>query len=170
MLIIYVTEVIMPRPRNPREIFFNPRARLFKPAGIPGSELEHVVLTMDEMEALRLADFEGLYHEAAAENMKISRQTFGRVIKNARAKVADALVNGKAIRVEGGSFVTPEQREFICDDCENTWVVPFGGGRPRECPDCSGGNVMRNRAALGRNGRGRKGRGGRGRGGGRGRR
>jgi predicted DNA-binding protein (UPF0251 family) len=64
--------------------------------------LEVVNLTVDELEAVRLADLEGLYQEAAAEKMRISRQTFGRILESAHKKIADALVNGKALSIEGG--------------------------------------------------------------------
>jgi uncharacterized protein len=63
-------------------------------------ELEEVYLSLDELEALRLADYEGLYHEEAAEKMTISRQTFGRILGGARRKLAEALVEGKALRIE----------------------------------------------------------------------
>lgn len=84
-------------------IGFLPGATYFKPAGIPLSTLDEVVVTLDELEAIRLADLEGLYQEQAAERMKISRPTFSRVVDSARRKIADALVNGKALRVEGGA-------------------------------------------------------------------
>lgn len=63
-------------------------------------ELEEVTLTMDEVEALRLADHEKLYHQEAAKRMEISRPTFGRILDGARGKVADALINGKALNIE----------------------------------------------------------------------
>jgi predicted DNA-binding protein (UPF0251 family) len=66
--------------------------------------LEAVNLTVDEFEAVRLADLEGLYQENAAEKMRISRQTFGRILDSAHKKIADALVNGKALSIEGGNF------------------------------------------------------------------
>lgn len=77
-------------------------AGLFKPAGVPACALEQVTLTLDEVEALRLADLNGLYQEQAAAQMKISRPTFSRIIEEARRKVADALIHGKALRLEGG--------------------------------------------------------------------
>lgn len=77
-------------------------AAIFKPVGIPCSALEEVVMTLDEFEALRLADFEGLYQEKAAERMAVSRPTFGRICDSARRKTADALLHGKALRIEGG--------------------------------------------------------------------
>jgi predicted DNA-binding protein (UPF0251 family) len=92
----------MPRPRCLRRIFCLPGVTYFKPAGVPLRMLEEVVVTLDEVEALRLADLEGLYQEKAAEQMKISRPTFSRLIESAHKKVAEALVGGKALRLEGG--------------------------------------------------------------------
>jgi predicted DNA-binding protein (UPF0251 family) len=74
----------------------------FKPSGVRACELEQVVLSLDELEALRLADLEGLYQATAAESMEISRQTFGNILKSAHGKVADCLVNKKKLRIEGG--------------------------------------------------------------------
>ena len=65
-------------------------------------ELEVVVMTLDEFEALRLSDLEGLYQEQAAAQMNVSRATFGRILRSAHRKVADAIVHGKAMRIEGG--------------------------------------------------------------------
>ncbi len=81
-----------------------PQANYYKPRGIPLSALQHINLTYDELEAIRLADLEGLYQEKAAEKMNISRQTFGRIIESAHKKIADALVNGKALSIEGGTI------------------------------------------------------------------
>jgi len=92
----------MSRPFAPRRIGCRPGATYFKPAGVPLRVLEEVTLTLDEFEALRLADLEGLYQEGAAEQMQVSRPTFGRIVESARQKVADVLVRGKALRVEGG--------------------------------------------------------------------
>ena len=90
----------MARPRKCRFVGCRPNAYYFKPRGIPLFRLEEVSLHMDEVEALRLADYEGLYHEDAAQRMKISRATFGRIIDQARHKVAEALLKGKALRIE----------------------------------------------------------------------
>jgi predicted DNA-binding protein (UPF0251 family) len=81
-----------------------PQASYYKPRGIPLSVLQHVNLTFDELEAIRLADLEGMYQEEAAEKMNISRQTFGRIIESAHKKIADALVNGKALSIDGGTI------------------------------------------------------------------
>jgi len=94
----------MPRPISPREIEEPPQVTWFKPTGIPMRDLEEVVLTFDEIEAIRLADAEGLYQEQVAEQMKISRPTVGRILASARQKIAEALVQGKAIRMDGGTI------------------------------------------------------------------
>jgi predicted DNA-binding protein (UPF0251 family) len=90
----------MSRPKKCRCINFNPQALYFKPRGIPLVHLEEISLSADEVEALRLADHEGRYHEEAAGQMKISRATFGRIVNGARRKVAEALVLGKALKIE----------------------------------------------------------------------
>jgi len=72
----------------------------FKPCGMRGAELDFEVLSKDEMEAIRLADFEGLYQEEAANQMEVSRPTFSRILANARKKIANALILGKAIEIE----------------------------------------------------------------------
>jgi uncharacterized protein len=90
----------MPRPKKCRSIGCNPGAVYFKPRGIPFFRLEETGLDMDELEALRLADCEGLYHEEAAAKMNVSRATFGRILNHARHKVADAIVNGKALKID----------------------------------------------------------------------
>ncbi len=103
----------MPRPVNERRIGAPIPLRVMKPAGIPARELEEVVLGFDEAEAVRLADFEGLYQEAAARSMGVSRQTFGRIIEAARKKIADALLNGKTLRIDGGECRIDEGKERI---------------------------------------------------------
>ena len=91
----------MPRPKCCRRIGVEPGSTYFKPRGIPLAELDEIVLGRDEFEAIRLADHEGLYQEDAAERMGVSRQTFGRIVAAGRAKVAEALVKGMALRIEG---------------------------------------------------------------------
>jgi len=101
----------MPRPRHCRRVGCLPQATFYKPRGIPLSILQHVNLTVDELEAIRLADLQGLYQEQSAEKMNISRQTFGRILESAHKKIADALVNGKALSIQGGPIelaVPPE--------------------------------------------------------------
>ena len=90
----------MPRKKCFRHVTGNPKVTYYKPAGIPLRELDEVVLTMDEFEAIRLADLEKHYQEQAAEKMQISRQTFGRILTEAHQKIAEALVHGKAVKIE----------------------------------------------------------------------
>ncbi|MFH1224949.1 MAG: DUF134 domain-containing protein [Candidatus Diapherotrites archaeon] len=94
----------MPRPRMLRFVDAEPGVDYFKPSGIPLAELEEVTLSVEEMEALRLEFMEKMGKEDAAKKMGISRTTFWRVLSNAGEKVADALTNGKAMRIEGGDY------------------------------------------------------------------
>lgn len=98
----------MSRPKCNRVICGIPDKNYFKPRGIPSSELTEIVLTLDEYEAIRLADYEQLYQEEAAGRMNISRQTFGRIIESAHKKIADVLINGKALKIEGGKISLEE--------------------------------------------------------------
>lgn len=93
----------MARRKCVRCIGGRPEVVYYKPAGIRLIDLEEVVLELDEYEAIKLADLEGLYQEEGALRMNISRQTFGRIIEAAHKKIADAIVNGKAIKIEGGN-------------------------------------------------------------------
>ncbi|MFH1364413.1 MAG: DUF134 domain-containing protein [Candidatus Aenigmatarchaeota archaeon] len=94
----------MPRPRLNRRVVCEPDTTYFKPAGIKMRELEESILSVDEFEAVRLKDLEGMDQEEAARKMNISQPTFHRLILSARKKLADAIVNGKAIKIEGGNF------------------------------------------------------------------
>ena len=96
---------IMPRPKKNRWIRNKPGISYFKPQGVPLSALEHMYLGFDELEAVRLADLENMSQEQGAEQMNISRATFGRVLAQARTKIADALINGKAIQIQGGQII-----------------------------------------------------------------
>ena len=105
----------MPRPFKCRRVFGTPGVDYFKPRGIPLSVLQEVGLTLDEFEAIRLADLEGLYQEDAAKKMNISRQTFGNTITAAHKKIADAIVNGKALKISGGVYIqeaTPKEQSW----------------------------------------------------------
>ena len=90
----------MSRPKKCRCIGCMPGAAYFKPRGIPLIDLQETILHLDELEALRLADCEGLYHEQGALQMNISRATFGRILDEARHKVAGAIINGHALKIE----------------------------------------------------------------------
>ena len=106
----------MSRPLKCRHVASVPGVTYFKPAGIPLRLLQEVCLNVEEAESLRLKDIEGLEQKQAAEKMKVSRPTFQRVLSAARKKLADALLNGKAIRIEGGHF---ELRNIITEDKVN---------------------------------------------------
>ena len=90
------------RPKKTRWVKCDPGERCFRPQHIPSNRLDGICITLDEFEAVRLADYEGLKQEEAAKRLKISRPTFSRIIASARNKIGDALVNIKAIKIEGG--------------------------------------------------------------------
>jgi len=133
----------MARPRNCRRVGSMPGSNYFKPRGIPLSMLEEVILSVDEFEAIRLADLEGFYQAQAAERMKVSRQTFGRIVESAHKKVAEVLVTGKALKIEGGDVEMASTRKFRCEDCRHSWNIRCGSGKPGSCPACKSGNVHR---------------------------
>src|SRR3990172_43714 len=133
----------MARPKCQRRIRFSPHAVYFKPRGIPITLLEEVELELDELEALRLADYRKLYQDEAATKMGVSRATFGRILEQARSKISDALVNGKALRINGDDSVKAQSREFICSACKQTWLLPFGTGKPEQCPECKSTKIHR---------------------------
>lgn len=144
----------MPRPRKNRMVRFLPEINYFKPAGIPLRNLEEVSLTLDELEALRLKDFEGYDQVGASKKMKISRITFQRILKSAHQKIANALVLGRAIKMEGGNIIMPRPRRTwgrnvgrgqglggssvcVCPKCGKEFA--HSRGVPciqQECPDC----------------------------------
>lgn len=119
----------MPRPFCKRFVGWQPGVSLFKPAGIPAGELELVVLSLDEVEALRLADLNGQYQEAAADQMKISRATFARIVESARRKVADALVHGKALQIQTEPGALPPPAALAPGACHRRGCGCHGHGR-----------------------------------------
>jgi len=171
----------MPRPCRRRLVRGMPPVAYFKPQGVPLRLLGELVLKLDELEALRLADLEGLSQEEAGQKMGVSRATFGRIVESARRKTAQVLVHGMALRIEGGSVRMAGSRVFVCVECGHRWSAPFGTGPVEQCPQCTSTNMRSEVEAKpmsggkgtgpGRSG-GRGGRrcgGGRGTGGGRGR-
>ena len=140
----------MPRPRKHRHLGRAPRPAIYKPTGAQLETLDCVTLLHEELESLRLADLEGSYQEQAAQEMGISRSTFQRIVTEARRKVAQALVDGTALRIEGGTFNAPPMR-WRCDDCGHRWQVEHGSGqgRPDACPACHG-HAIRERTGGGR--------------------
>lgn len=111
----------MPRPRKCRMISQIPSVFYFKPRGTPMRELAEVYLPLEGFEALRLADLEGRKHEEAAKKMNVSRQTFGRILSQARHSVAEALVHGFALRIDGGDYLIVDrngQTTPVADGCQ----------------------------------------------------
>lgn len=94
----------MPRPCKKRKVCLDLKAAYFKPRGIPMTELAEIVLEADEMEAVRLADLEEKYQEDAARQMGVSRPTFSNIVNRAHAKIAEALIKGKALRINCPEF------------------------------------------------------------------
>ena len=151
----------MVRPRHCRRVRYGPQCTYFKPRGVGIQFLEEVVLQVDELEAIRLVDLEDKGQTEAAEIMNISQPTLCRILKEARRKVADAVVSGKALRIGGGDYVMV-QRKFKCYDCGHEWELPYGTGRPETCPHCHSPNLHRapeDRGYARRGMRGPKGRG-----------
>ena len=133
----------MGRRRLRRKVSFTPLVTYFKPAGIPLADLQEVQLLIEEAEAIRLKGIEGLEQEECAHKMNISRSTFSRILDSARQKIADALLNGKAIRIEGGNFELAVRR-FRCIS-GHEWEVPFKtmiANPPEFCPECETPSIM----------------------------
>jgi predicted DNA-binding protein (UPF0251 family)/predicted Fe-Mo cluster-binding NifX family protein len=123
----------MPRPFKNRKIngFFD--SDCFKPNGIPVSMLADIELSVDELEALRLADLEGMYQNDAAKKMGVSRQTFGNIVKRARQKTADAIINAKALKIVSRGFSYSDALR----QCESCGLVWRNSKRQKQaCPVC----------------------------------
>ena len=135
------------RPKKIRHINFNPETTYFKPRRIPMSALEEVILTVDELEALRLKNYQRIEQIKCARKMKISQSTFQRILCLANQKIADALINGKAIKIEGGviKMNNTEKRKFKCEQCEYEWEEEFGTGKRNlmSCPKCKSEEIHR---------------------------
>ncbi|MBW1917190.1 MAG: DUF134 domain-containing protein [Deltaproteobacteria bacterium] len=127
----------MARPRKSRWVESEPDITFFKPKGIPLRGLEQVVISVDELEALRLSDYLGMNQEEVAQGLNVSRPTVTRMLARAHQAIADALVHGKAIKIEGGDYQIAKER-FFCQTCAHTWVAPAGENRPSSCPHCQG--------------------------------
>lgn len=136
----------IPRPRRFRRVRFLPDINYFRPVGVKGSE--ETILTVSEFEAIRLNDLEGLDQSESAKKMNVSQPTFNRILSSARKKVADALVNAKNIRIEGGvykmvgrgrmgGFGAGPTGECVCPKCG--YRAPHKRGVPcyqMKCPKC----------------------------------
>jgi len=131
------------RPPLWRRVNYIPQVSYFKPAGVRLAQLQEICLAVEEAEAIRLKELEGLEQEECAQRMNISRTTFARVLTSARQKVADALLNGKAIKIEGGNFEMAARR-FRCVN-GHEWDVPFEvmtNTPTQSCPTCNTPTIM----------------------------
>ena len=132
----------MARPRKCRWVEFEPGVTFFKPQGIPMRALEQVVISVDELEAIRLSDLLGLSQEEVAQEMKVSRPTVTRMLAKAHRTIADALVNGKAIKIAGGDYLVAK-RELVCLDCNHVWEASTSLREPLSCPRCHSQAIQR---------------------------
>ncbi|MDY6918495.1 MAG: DUF134 domain-containing protein [Chloroflexota bacterium] len=133
----------MGRPPQSRRVAFIPHITYFRPAGVPLRSVKEVCLSVEEAEAIRLKDLESLEQEECAESMGVSRPTFARILVSARQKMADAMLNGKAIRIEGGHFELAAPR-FHCSNGHEWNATPQAnmGERVWYCPTCKKPGVM----------------------------
>ncbi len=129
----------MPRPKKIRRVEKLPQFRNFKPTGVKMNNLEEIELKIEELEAIRLKDLEGLHQVDCAKKMNISRQTFQLIIDAARLKVATALIEGKSIHINGGDYVT-NTCQYICKECKSRLDLVFELDK-LECPICGNTNL-----------------------------
>jgi len=130
----------MPRPQNNRIVHEPPLFSEFKPIGVRGQNLKQIVLTLDEFEAFRLADQLGLSHADAAEEMKISRSTFSRLIAKARKKIAEFIIQGRLLTIEGGS-VHFRFNIIQCQDCNLMFQMNLSQAITA-CPECNSTRII----------------------------
>ncbi len=130
----------MPRPQKKRTVHSPPLCADFKPAGVRSRQLEIVPLALDEYEAIRLADYEGLDHADSAAQMEISRSTFSRLVERARQKVARFLIEGHRLQINGGE-VHFQGNVIRCRDCGHFSDMPLET-HLTGCPACGSSNLM----------------------------
>jgi len=132
----------MPRPSCCRRIQGLPISPTFGPTGRPAASCREIVLLLDEFEAMRLADLDGLYQEEAAKRMGVSRPTFGRILDSAHHKIAQVLVGGNRLRIEGGEVCTDLLSRFACTECCHRWSADPVAAAPRHCPKCDSDSIQ----------------------------
>jgi uncharacterized protein len=128
------------RPKCCRNIGLMPENTWFKPEGVKASSCGEVNLTLDEFEAVRLAYYEGMYQEQAAEMMNVSRPTFGRIIESALVKIADFLVNGKSLKITGGEIFVINSNLNPCENCKRASEFCYRLNDSKQCPYCRKNN------------------------------
>jgi predicted DNA-binding protein (UPF0251 family) len=131
------------RPPKCRFVDLDPALSVYKPRGIPASRLDLIKLGLDELEAFRLADLEGLHHSVAGRKMGVSRATFGRILKEARRKIAEALIEGKMLQFSGGEVQTARKRDYTCQECGDVFTLPRRTPFPESCPSCTSPKIGR---------------------------
>ena len=130
----------MSRPKKERKVHKPPIYTRFKPSGIPAKGLEEITLLLDEYEAIRLSDFLCMSQEEAAFEMEISRPTFTRLIESARKKVADLLINGKILSLEGGN-IHFRNNIILCESCKNMFHTGINQILDK-CPNCNSDKLI----------------------------
>lgn len=150
----------MGRPKRFRRIYQEPQIKCFKPVSDENIALiSPVKISVDEIEAVRIKDYEDFKQEIAADMMDISQSTFHRTLNSARKKIAKALVEGRMIKIQGGDFVTDKVR-YKCKTCGFEWISPKK--EYEKCPDCKSEDIYKIGAAedtqtpLGQPGMGRR--------------
>ncbi len=140
----------MPRPRKSRRIESSVREQCFRPCRTGRAAKNAVKLFLDELEAVRLSDLEGLSQEDAAAKMEISRSTFARLLNEAHSKIAEAIIQSKPIMTEGAEQDENllSGRKFKCAGCGHEWELMCGTGCPASCPECGGGDFRRTNCGL----------------------
>jgi uncharacterized protein len=140
MCVTFIENYCMPRPQDNRIVYEPPLFSDFKPSGTKGQDLEQIILTLDEFEAFRLADQLGFSHALAANEMEISRSTFSRLIEKARKKVADFIIHGKSLRIEGGA-VHFRVNIIQCKECGYMFKIQFDQATTK-CPSCHSNKIL----------------------------
>ena len=130
----------MPRPEKHRIVHEPPIFAEFKPMGVAGRFFERTYLSLDEFEAFRLADFIGLSHAEASDEMEISRSTFTRLIEKARKKIADLIIHGKVLTIDGGN-IHFRNNIIRCYDCGHMFNINIKTSFA-ECPVCFSKNII----------------------------
>lgn len=130
----------MSRPQKKRIVAFPPLYHNFKPLGVPSKSLCKICLSLDEFEAIRLADYLDMEHSEAAKEMNISRSTFTRLIEKARKKTATFFINGTSICIEGGP-IHFEQNRIQCKKCKSVFIIPIKQ-KLKFCPECHSEDLL----------------------------
>ena len=130
----------MPRSMKQKMVNHPPLYSSFKPTGVAKRKIQSISLDLDEYEAIRLADYLGMEHTEAAEEMEISRSTFTRLIERARKKAAKLLIEGKELVIQGGN-IHFRGNIYRCHDCDHMFNINFKT-RISTCPDCDSSNLL----------------------------